>query len=201
MSNLLCHERLSIRFAALLGLGLVLFLLAWTLGYLLLPEGVLRGRTGAGTLAGEEAAGSFLAEFLRILALNLVPMVMIVAANRVLKVGCYPLGYVIPLFYLILYGITLGTNSFSIPMPERMAPSPAVLGRSGLYEMAAYMLAAAATYHIPAYRARRLIPPDSEKIVPEPSFRRAVDWGGAAAALALLLAANAWEAYQIISLA
>jgi len=40
-----------------------------------------------------------------------------------------------------------GTNSFSIPMAESMAPTLAVLGRGGHYEMTACIFVAVATYN------------------------------------------------------
>ena len=43
----LLHEKLPVRFGALWGAVLILFLGAWTLSYLFLPEGVLRGRNAA----------------------------------------------------------------------------------------------------------------------------------------------------------
>ncbi len=200
MKGLLCHEAWYIRFLALLGLSTALFVLAWTVAYYLLPEGVLRGHSGAAALAGEEAAASFVLEFLPIVAINLLPMGIVIYANRLLLVGGYPLGYLPPLLWALNYAVTLGTNSFSIPLPEPMAPSLAVLGRAGPYEITAYILMATATYGISANRFKRLIPPDSEPIQPKPKFAERVNWFGFALAVALLIAANAYEAYMIVSL-
>jgi len=201
MKRLLCHERLYVRFLALFGLGVVLFTLAWTLSYYFLPEGVLRGRTGSAMLAGDEAAGSFLAEWLRIVALNLAAGSLIVVANRIYRYKGFPLGYLIPLVWLTLYAICLGTNSFSIPLPERMAPSLAVFGRSGLYELAALTLVAVATYSINLYEVTRFIPPTYEPITPTPKLALTVEqWVGLALAIAVLLTANAREAYMIVTL-
>ena len=201
MKRLLCHERLYVRFLALFGLGAVLFTLTWTLSYYFLPEGVLRGRTGSAILAGDEAAGSFSAEWLRIVALNLMAGSLIVLANRIYRYKGYPLGYIIPLAWLTVYAVFLGTNSFSIPLPERMAPSLAVLGRSGLYEMAAFMLVAVATYSINLYEVTRLIPADYVPVTPKPRFSLTLEqWVGLGLAIVVLLAATAREAYMIMSL-
>ncbi len=200
MKRLLRHERWYVRSLSLLGLTTVLFVLAWTVSYYLLPEGILRGRSGAAVLAGEEAAASFTLEFLRIAAINLAMMGMLIYANRLLRVSGYPLGYLMPLMWSISYAATLGTNSFSIPLPEPMPPSLAVLSRSGPYEIAAYVLAAAATYGVSANRFKRLIPPDSEPIEPKPRFARNVDWLGLALGIVVLVTANAYEAYMIVSL-
>jgi len=192
---------LYVRFLALFGLGVVLFTLAWTLSYFSLPEGVLRGRTGSAILAGDKAAGSFLAEWLRSVALNLMAGSLIVVANRIYRFKGFPLGYLIPLVWLTLYAVCLGTNSFSILIPERMAPSLAVLGRAGPYEMAAMMLVSVATYSINLYEVTRFIPPTYEPIIPKPKFSLTIEqWVGLGLAIAVLLAANAWEAHMIMSL-
>lgn len=201
VKRLLCHERWYVRSLSLVGLSIALFVLTWTLSYYLLPEGILRGRSGAAMLAGEEAAASFALEFLRIVAINLAMMGMVIFANRLLRVYGYPLGYLLPLIWSMSYAVTLGTNSFSIPLPEPMAPSFQVLGRSGLYEIAAYGLAATATYGISANRFRRLIPPDSEPIEPMPELAKNVDWLGLGLGVALLIGSNAYEATMIVSLA
>lgn len=201
VKRLLCHETWYVRSLSLLGVVIALFVLAWTLSYYLLPEGILRGRSGAAVLAGDEAAATFALEFLRIAAINLVMMGLVVFANRLLRVGGYPLGYLLPLVWSASYAVTLGTNSFSIPLLEPMPPSFAVLSRSGPYEIAAYVLVAAATYGISTNRFKRLIPPDSQPIEPAPEFAKNVDWLGLIPGVALLLAANAYEAYMIVSLA
>ena len=201
MKGLLYHERLYVRFLALFGLGAALFTLTWTLSYFFLPEGVLRGRTGSAMLAGDEAAGSFVAEWLKIVTLNLMAGSLIVVANRIYRYRGYPLGYIIPLAWLTVYAVFLGTNSFSIPLPERMAPSLAVLGRSGLYEMAAFMLVAVATYSINLYEVTRLIPADYVPVTPKPRFSLTLEqWVGLGLAIVVLLAATAREAYMIMSL-
>lgn len=201
MSNLLNHNSLFFRFLSLFGLGLALFLAAWIFSFHFLPEGVIQGRTAAAALAGSEASDNFLSEFLKIFTLNTFMIFIIIAANRILVIGKFPLGYLPPLLLAAMYAITLGTNSFSIPLPERMVPSLDVLGRSGPYEIIAYMLIAVSTYNLPTSKFKRLIPPDSEPITPTPPFFKNINWLGVVLAIALLISANMWEAYQIISLA
>lgn len=201
MKGLLIHEKLFVRFLALFGIGAVLFTLMWTLSYFFLPEGILRGRTGSAILAGDEAAGSFIAEWLRIAAMNLMAGSLVVLANRIYRYKGFPLGYIVPLAWLSMYAICLGTNSFSIPLPERMAPSLDVFGRSGLYEMAAFTLLAVATYSINLYEVTQFIPPTYETVIPKPKFSLTLEgWIGFGLAIAVLLAANAREAYMIMTL-
>ncbi len=121
-------------------------------------------------------------------------------ANRIFRFRGYPLGYIIPLAWLTAYAVCLGTNSFSIPLPERMAPSLAVLGRTGLYEMAAFTLVAVATYSINLYKVTRLIPPTYEPVTPAPKLSLTLEqWVGSSLAIAVLLAANAREAHMIVT--
>ncbi len=199
MKGLLCHKHVVVRFAALYGLAVVLCYVAWAAGYALLPDGTLRGRTGAALLAGADAAPTVTLEFLRIAAINgAVMTLMVIVPNRLLEVGGYPLGYVPPLVWSALYGLLLGTNSFTLAMPERLAPSLAMWGRSGPYEIAAYCLAAAATHGIATARAPHLLSMSAAPITPKPDWRGRVHWAGLAAAVALLLAACWWEAYRIV---
>jgi len=200
MKRYLCHEKNLVRFIALLALSAVLFLIFWTASYSWLPEGIFRGKTGS-AIVGADAADTFLSEFLRIAAYNLIMGIgLIIAANWILKVDCFPLGYLIPLYYVILYALFLGTNSFSIPLAGKMAPSLAVFGRSGVYEITAFLLMASSTYQISAYRIVQAFPPQSESISPAPVFWKAVDWAGFVIAAAALLSANAWEAYRIVTM-
>jgi len=199
LQRLFCHRLLVVRFLSLLALGLATFWLSWTIGYYLLPEGILRGRTVAAALAGSSAAGSFASEFARIAGINLAfAAVFVVGANRLLSVRGYPLGYLPPILWSLLYGVFLGTNSFSIPLPAPMAPSLEVFRRSGLYEIAAYVLIAASTHGISVARSPSFFSFTSEPVCPKPRLGESVSWRGVIVAVLLLLTANAWEAYQIL---
>jgi hypothetical protein len=201
LGRLVCHERLLIRFLALGTIGAVVLLGTWTVGYLALAEGILRGRTAAAALVGEGAASSFWAEWARIASVNLVVGTLPVLANATFAYRGYPLGYLPPLLWAALYGVTLGTNSFTLPLSAPMAPSLAVFGRSGIYEIAAYTLVAVSTHTLPRHLVTRFIPPTSQ---PCGSWTRSLlnreQWLGIFLAIALLLAANAWEALGIVSI-
>ena len=202
MKHMLLHRTLYIRFLSLYTLAAALFLVAWALSYFLLPEGVLRGRTGAQLLAGSEAADSFLAEWLRIAAINLTVGILFVVGPNFLRSYGYPMGYATPLTWAILYAIYLGTNSLTFPLPEgKMPPSLAVLGRSGPYEIGAYIIAAVATYSLPRYELKGRWLRDRIQSI-SPADRRALtkeQWVGLGVAVIILLVANAWEAYRIVA--
>ena len=198
MKSFFLHDSLVIRFISMLGLAGLILTVSWLLSYHLLPEGILRGRTAAAVLAGDEAAASFPAEFARIFLLNLFMLTAIVLASRLIEVGGFPLGYLPPLLLSGIYAIVLGTNSFSIPLPRPIAPSLVIFSRSGIYEIAAYVLAAVSTPGIQTHRFKRLVPPDSEPILPRPSFLKNVSPPGMLLAIVMLLLANAYEASRIM---
>ncbi len=164
MKELLCNDKIYVRFIALYSAGLILCVIAWLVGYYFLPEGVLRGGSVTARLAGEEVARNLTHEFGKIAILNLISGSLIILANMNLRINGYPLGYLIPLLWFTHYGLLLGTNSFSIAMPERMFLSFAVFTRSGLYEMAAYALVAVTTYTFPRYEIKRIFVTNPEKI-------------------------------------
>ena len=198
----LLHERLLIRSIALFGIVVVIFVSVWEFSYLFLPEGLLRGRSLGAVLAGTDlAAGSVLVEWLRIFTINLGVMLLGVVAPNVLRTEHdYPLGYKTVVILAIIYAVILGTDSFTLSQGGKMPPSLAVLGRSGPYEIAAYILAATATHSIAKYRLKGRWPKQtSEAIVSNHIFRLAREqWIGLVLAIAILLVSNAWEAYRIM---
>jgi hypothetical protein len=137
------HKRLRVRFARLFLVGLILFLVTWSAAYAFLPERFLARGDSVRMMGNEEAAATVWAEWLFMIVRNLpwVPGIMLIS----LLVG-YAYALPVPMLWIVLYALILGTNSFSMPLPEPMPPSLAVLGRAGPYEMMAYLFAAAASY-------------------------------------------------------
>jgi hypothetical protein len=200
MKRFLCHDRLLVRFLSLYASGLVLFVMVWFLAYLLLPEGVLSGKTLSSRLAGKGPAATFMAEFARTFAINLACSALIIYANWEARIKGYPLGYLIPMLWFAAYAMVLGTNSFGMPLPHRMAPSFAVLHRSGLYELAAYTLLAAATDSLPRHEMNSLFSL-KRKAIPS-SERRPLTrerWVGISAAIVILAFSNLREAYMVLN--
>ncbi|MFN2323451.1 MAG: hypothetical protein ABR510_10900 [Trueperaceae bacterium] len=198
IGDYLGHPNVLVRFLSLMILGTVLFLVAWTTGYYLLPEGAFhtgaeaqlasRGLSGIAETAFDEASGIFLH--------NLLPVVLIVLGNIALRVNGIPIGYVVPLFNLVGYGLFIGTNSFLIPYPERLAPTFAILERSGPYEMTALVMVAAATAAWSRYAVRRLFRTEPERLPGPPR----VTWQQVAFLLLgiALLAGAAWREGMMI---
>lgn len=132
------------RLVGLYALAFALLWLAWWAGYHWLPESVLAGKTPAANLPLEHlplwprAAGIF--------AWNLVWAGLFAGAANLVRVRRLPLGCVAVLALWVLYGLTLGTNSFAEPLAVRPAPSLALLlQRAGIIEMSAYLFVTVAT--------------------------------------------------------
>jgi hypothetical protein len=137
------HDRLFVRFIRLFVVGLTLFLATWTIAYAFLPERLLARGGSVRMMGNEEAASTVWAEW-RFMIIRNLPWVPGIALISLLMGYTYALP--VPMLWIVLYALILGTNSFSMPLPEPMPPSPAVLQRAGPYEMIAYLFAAAASY-------------------------------------------------------
>jgi hypothetical protein len=192
----LMHDRLLVRFGSLLGVIMIVFLGVWIIGYIFLPEGVLLGKTATQALAGNDlAGGSIYLEWLRIFSLNLGMIGLFVAANLLRASGNVPLGYVAVAVNTLMFGVIIGTNSFTISQGAKIPPSFGIFGSTGLYKIVAYVLAVAATGSISKYR---LIGKWGEKMsLPQlPSMIRERNVGVSLAIVILALACG-WEAYRV----
>jgi hypothetical protein len=145
------------------------FVGAWLLGYWLLPEGALRGVGVAANLPLEHLA--FWLRFLGTVGANGLVGLMVALTNRVQWVRL-PLAVVPVLGYWVHYGLLLGSNSFAVPLPNRVPPlSPAVLERAGYYELTAYLLVAVATAGWARWRQTGWLAGQVERLEPAPLRR------------------------------
>jgi len=198
LSRFLLHPKLQVRFLTLFTVSAALFVLAWYSGYHLLPEGALAGHAGS-PAAVHERAPSVVVDWLKMATWNLVPMAVAVIANAFMRVRGIPMGYLAILIPTTSYGLTLGTNSFTFPMPERLPPSLAVLNRAGPYEFAAMILVITATYAISRFEINSLSQTEFQR---NPDARRltAGEWIAIGLGVALLFAAAWREAVMIAAL-
>ena len=199
----LTDSRLVVRCGTLLAVAVVVFVSCWSLAFSLLPIGLLRGRTGGAVLAGgDRAASSFTAELLRIFAVNVGLVAVVVVAPNLLRTRRgVPLGYWSAMMMIAVAGVVTGTNSFSIQVgsAKKLAPSLAVLGNPGPYELSAYVLAATAAYGIGRWQLVGRWPHSTApRIAPESVSVRPIVLG-LCAAVAILFAMAAWEAQRIIA--
>lgn len=189
------------RFALALLIGVLLNLLAWTAGYYFLAEGALQGATLAGNLPiGEQGGPARI--FLEIFLFNLLVAGGVTAVANIFRVGNLPLGYVYVWGNWVLFGLFLGTDSFTIAGRGRLAPSVLRLLQSkGFYEISAYTIIAAATVGFFLYRQRSWLDWYTEKVRSRRDIR--LKWSETLAlllAILLLLGANLWEAVGIARL-
>lgn len=142
ISGYVNHDNVLVRLVASWVVFTTLFVAAWYVGYYLLPDGILRGAAGVG--ARTPHLGDVRAEFLSILGFNLLFTLVLVGANTFRSVET-PLGHLVLLVTFVQGGLVWGSNSLVI-QAGRLEPSLAVaLGRSGLYELTAFVAIAVAT--------------------------------------------------------
>ena len=200
-NKFLFNDRIIVRFISLFAIGAILFTVVWYLSYYFLPEGILQGKTGSAIIVDSDVAPTMLEEWGTIVLFNLAILFLTILVNLIRYLDKFPLGYITPLGMIALYAVFLGTNSFSIPMAERMAPTLAVFSRGGPYEMIAFILIAVATYN----QSRFALTQDmhSLKDIPRisPVPRMSLEqWGGIGLAIALILLAGWREAAMIMAL-
>lgn len=202
--HLFLSRRLGTRYATLLGLGIATFVVCQTIAYWWLPEGLLRGRSIGALATGDEAAHSFGAEWLRIVAFNMAILLFVyVGANVIRFSNGVPLGYFAVIAMQGYFGVITGTNSFTLFSEEgKIAPSLYWLLTPGFYELSAYALAVAATYEISRWQDVR-IQGKTKAVRFQPSEG---GWSnpqvriGLGVAIAALVATNGWEASRIMQI-
>lgn len=196
MRKFVCHKNIIIRFIGLYLIGLLIFIAAWFLSFYLFPEGLMRDTSLASKLAGSEISLSIGKEVIRLFIVNLLMSAGIILFNLSFRINNIPLGYLIPPVWFLLYGLILGSNSFTFAMAERIAPSLSVLGRSGLYELAAYTLITVSTYNISKFEIKALFKTNPEKIN-KPIVLLRQQYIGLIVALLILFISNIKEALMI----
>ena len=134
--------------------ALVLWLGAWTLSYLLIGEGALREVLSSRVPEGVFAAGPSLA--ITIFQWNLVFGVGAIVVGSLVAIGPISLGYLAPWWWALGYGVALGTNSFVLTVPGKLAPRLDILWQHiGAREILAYILVSAALANIHRFRPLR----------------------------------------------
>ena len=200
-NKFLFNDSIIVRFISFFVIGAILFTVVWHLSYHFLPEGIMQGKTGSAIIVGSDAAPTMLEEWGTIVMYNLGALFLVVLVNLIRYLDRFPLGYITPLGMITLYAVFLGTNSFSIPMAERMAPTLAVLLRGGPYEMTAFILVAVTTYNQSrfAFTEDMHSLKDIHRISPVPrlTFEQ---WAGIGLAITLILLAGWREAAMIVAL-
>jgi hypothetical protein len=150
----LTHRSPFGRTIAAIAIAFVLWIAAWTLSYFLLAEGVLRDLMSARVPEDILKAGPTLA--LTIFEWNLVFGVGAIVVGSLFAIGPVSLGYFAPWWWALGYGVALGTNSFVVTVPGKIAPNISILWQHiGAPEILSYLLVAAALANIHMWRPRR----------------------------------------------
>jgi len=110
----------------------------------------------------------------------------------------YPLGYRTVTLIAAVFGVTLGTNSFTLSLGGKLLPTVAVFGSSGLYEIAAYVLATTASISIAKYRLIGKWPRQTTEAIVCPQTPSVIHARnlGVILAITILLIACGWESYR-----
>lgn len=130
-------------------LSFSLFFLAWAVSYLLLPQGILRGRLPGTALFGEDV--DVFSTFLKIFFFNFLMGGIAFSLCNLVKVGKIPLGIVPIWLEMILFGLLKGTDSFIYPYASMLASFIGFL-RTGLWESTALILMTCSTSNIVMYQ-------------------------------------------------
>ena len=135
------------------GIAVVLWLAAWTVSYLAVGEGALRAIMSARVPGAALEPGPLLA--MTIFSWNLVFGVGAIVVGSLFAFGPLSVGYFAPWWWALGYGVALGTNSFVLTVPGKLAPRLDILWQHiGAREILAYILVAAALSNIHLWRPR-----------------------------------------------
>ncbi len=137
----LTSDRLLPRALSSFIVGLCTMFAAWWIAHLFLPIGLLRGSTAAATAVA--ATNEMLPTFAQALLWNSAVAFILVPLVSLLSLRSLSLGHVLVWGNFALYGIFLGTNSFSVVRDRITEPHLAVFLGTGVWEIGAYSLVAA----------------------------------------------------------
>lgn len=198
LTNLLQNPAIWKRAVAALALGNALMFAAWTTGYLWLPEGLLQGKTGASVVTDRMVDTSTRVLAVQVLAFNAAVAFVVMPLVGKLAVGRLSLAYVLSFGHWALYGLFLGTNSFSNPGPAVRPPGVDVYAGTGPWEIAAYTMVAAVVALRFRYRQEGWLTTRMQKAAAPPKPMNAAEWSWLGAALVLLVVTAWLESAKIL---
>jgi len=194
----LTHPSAVRREVASLAIGWLLLFASWSVAFFVLPEGLLRGQTGASLAAPGMSDRSFWLLLGQILLWNgVVAFVLTPLAARI-AVRRFSFAYLVGFGNAVLFGLYLGTNSMQHQYASAPPPSLSAFLAPGAWEIAAYLTVGAALARIYRIRQPSLWSFRGER-VDSPCRLRAADWTLLGVA-AVLLVTMAWlEAGRIVA--
>jgi len=153
----LTHRSALVRLATAAAIGVVGFVVAWTVAYAVLPEGATRFTLGfLPTLdARADSAGVAATLFIWNAAFGFG----VIALASLYSVGPISLAYFAPWTWLVRFGIALGTNSFALFVPGARIPPldiRSIVSHAGIPELVAYIVLATVLANASLWRQRRV---------------------------------------------
>lgn len=145
------------RLATATTIGIVAFVLAWTVAYVVLPEGATRFtlKLLPALDARADSAGVAVTLFIWNAAFGFG----VIALASLYSLGPISLAYFAPWTWLIRFGIALGTNSFALFVPGARIPPldlRSIISHAGIPELVAYIILATVLANASLWRQRRL---------------------------------------------
>jgi hypothetical protein len=153
----LAHRSALVRLATAATIGVVAFVVAWTVAYVVLPVGATRFTLGIlPTLdARTDSAGVAATLFVWNAGFGFG----VIALASLYSVGPISLAYFAPWTWLVRFGIALGTNSFALFVPGARIPPfdlRSILSHAGIPELIAYIVLATVLANASLWRQRRI---------------------------------------------
>ena len=153
----LAHRSALVRLATAGAIGVIGFVAAWTVAYLVLPEGATRFtlRLLPSLDARADSAGVAATLFIWNAAFGFG----VIALASLYSVGPISLAYFAPWTWLVRFGIALGTNSFALFVPgARTSPLDlqSIISHAGIPELIAYIVLATVLANASLWRQRRI---------------------------------------------
>jgi hypothetical protein len=153
----LAHRSALVRLATAASIGVAVFFVAWTVAYLVLPEGATRFTLGLLPTLDARADSAGVATTLFVW--NAGFGFGVIALASLYSVGPISLAYFAPWTWLIRFGIALGTNSFALFVPGARIPPldvQSIISHAGIPELIAYIVLATVLANASLWRQRRI---------------------------------------------
>ncbi len=145
------------RLATAATIGVFAFALAWTVAYVVLPEGATRFTLGILPTLDARADSAGVAATLFIW--NAAFGFGVIALASLYSIGPISLAYFAPWTWLVRFGIALGTNSFALFVPGARIPPfdlRSIISHAGIPELVAYIVLATVLANASLWRQRRI---------------------------------------------
>jgi hypothetical protein len=153
----LAHRSALVRLATAATVGVIAFVIAWTVASVVLPEGATRFtlRLLPTLDARADSAGVAATLFMWNAGFGFG----VIALASLYSVGPVSLAYFAPWTWLVRFGIALGTNSFALFVPGARVPPldlRSIISHAGIPELVAYIILATVLANASLWRQRRL---------------------------------------------